>query len=49
MNNSNTNVIVQSVIDLAKAAKLALEIVYEREQARLDKAIADGEELLKDA
>lgn len=44
---SNTNAIVQSVIDLAKAAKIALEIMCEGEMARLNKTIADGEELLK--
>lgn len=39
-------IIMQSVIDLAKATKIALEIAYDRERARLDIIISRGEELL---
>jgi hypothetical protein len=43
----NSQVLLKSMLDVARAAKPALEIVFEREQGRLDKVIAGGEEMLK--
>ncbi len=46
---NNADKLVQDVIDLLEVAKTGLTIMYKNEIDRLNKTIAEGKELLKDA